>query len=35
LALCVDNFASNEPGNQAKYNPTDDGHVRPPSELTR
>src|SRR5262249_11951796 len=33
LALCVDNFASNEPGDQAEYNPADDGHVLPPFEL--
>src|SRR5262245_196911 len=35
LALSIDNFASNEPGDQAKYNPADDGHGPPPFELTR
>ena len=35
LALCVDNFASDESGDQAKYNPADDGHVLPPFELIR
>src|SRR5262249_18531090 len=33
LALCVDNFASNEPSDQPKYNPADNGHVLPPFEL--
>src|SRR5262249_50151887 len=33
LALCVDNFASNEPGDQPKYDPADDGHVLPPFKL--
>src|SRR5262245_51227099 len=27
LALCVDNFASNEPGDQAEYNPADNRHM--------
>jgi len=30
LTLFVDNLASNEPGNQAEYDPTDDAHVLPP-----
>jgi hypothetical protein len=35
LALCVDNFASNEPSDQAKYDPADDRHALPPFGLTR
>src|SRR5207248_6199693 len=32
LALLVDNFASDKPSNQTKYDPTDDPHVAPPAK---